>query len=100
VRDPRAATPTDVHAEAGKIGKLGYARLASEAALARETKIQRSADGAEYHQIDAVPGDQLPYDDASRTGPEQGKTYWYRVKSASAGGESGFPNVVAVEIPG
>ena len=48
-------------------------RLARKAAPTRETKIQRSANGAEFRQIDVVPGEQLPYEDASRTGPEQGR---------------------------
>ena len=91
--------PTDLRAEPGKIGKIGYVRLAWSAGPADEVKIQRSADGERFLQIDAIPGTETSYEDASRTGPEQGMAYWYRVKAASASGESGFSKVVRVEIP-
>ena len=91
--------PTDLRAEPGKIGKIGYVRLAWPGGPADEVKIQRSADGERFLQIDAIPGTETSYEDASRTGPEQGMAYWYRVKAASASGESGFSKVVRVEIP-
>jgi len=96
---PIPEAPTDLRAEPGKIGKIGYVRLAWSGGPADGVKIQRSADGERFLQIAAIPGAEHSYEDASRTGPEPGDTYWYRVKAASAAGESGFSEVVRVEIP-
>ena len=93
------AAPTNLRAAGGKIGKLGYAKLAWDFGPADEIKIQRSADGIKFLQIDAIPAAQSSYEDASRTGPEPGHAYWYRVKAATARGESAVSNVVRVEIP-
>jgi hypothetical protein len=93
------AAPTNLRATGGKIGKLGYAKLAWDCGPADEIKIQRSADGIRFLQIDAIPAAQHAYEDASRTGPEPGRAYWYRVKAATARGESASSDIIRVEIP-
>jgi hypothetical protein len=93
------AAPTNLRATGGKIGKLGYVKLAWDCGPADEIKIQRSADGIRFLQIDALPAAQHAYEDASRTGPEPGRAYWYRVKAATARGESAVSNVIRLEIP-
>jgi hypothetical protein len=73
------AAATNLRAAGGKIGKLGCVKLAWDGGPADEIKIQRSTGGKRFLQIDAIPAAPSEYEDASRTGPEPGRAYWYRM---------------------
>ena len=56
------AAATNLRAAGGKIGKLGYVKLAWDCGPADEIKIQRSTDGKKFLQIDAIPAAQREYE--------------------------------------
>ena len=99
---PRPAPSPLDKVEAGSVGEIGFARLTwtPQANLESTTiRVQRAEDGERWIEVGTAPALAGRFEDARKSGPERGREYQYRIRTANAAGDGPPSTPVRVRIP-